>query len=194
MWAKNINYMETIKQKYENKALPKLQEKFGYKNKMAVPKITKVVVNIGFGKALGPKTRDEQKKYADYVVNNLAQITGQKPVLTKAKKSISTFKLREGNEIGAKVTLRGKRMYDFLDKLINIVLPRSRDFRGISLSTVDQGGKMNLGIREHIVFPEISPEKSIIILGLQINIVTNAKTKEEGLELFRCLDFPLKKS
>jgi large subunit ribosomal protein L5 len=194
VWAKNINYMETIKQKYENKALPKLQEKFGYKNKMAVPKITKVVVNIGFGKALGPKTRDEQKKYADYVVNNLAQITGQKPVLTKAKKSISTFKLREGNEIGAKVTLRGKRMYDFLDKLINIVLPRSRDFRGISLSTVDQGGKMNLGIREHIVFPEISPEKSIIILGLQINIVTNAKTKEEGLELFRCLDFPLKKS
>ena len=186
--------METIKQKYENKALPKLQEKFGYKNKMAVPKITKVVVNIGFGKALGPKTRDEQKKYADYVVNNLAQITGQKPVLTKAKKSISTFKLREGNEIGAKVTLRGKRMYDFLDKLINIVLPRSRDFRGISLSTVDQGGKMNLGIREHIVFPEISPEKSIIILGLQINIVTNTKTKEEGLELFRCLDFPLKKS
>jgi len=194
VWAKNINYMKTIKQKYENKALPKLQEKFGYKNKMAVPKITKVVVNIGFGKALGPKTRDEQKKYADYVVNNLAQITGQKPVLTKAKKSISTFKLREGNEIGAKVTLRGKRMYDFLDKLINIVLPRSRDFRGISLSTVDQGGKMNLGIREHIVFPEISPEKSIIILGLQINIVTNAKTKEEGLELFRCLDFPLKKS
>lgn len=186
--------METIKQKYEKKAIPGLKEKFGYQNRMAAPKILKVVVNTGFGKAMGPKTKDEQKKYAEYVANNLSQITGQKPVLTQARKSISSFKLREGSQIGAKITLRGKRMYDFLEKLVNVVLPRSRDFRGISLSSVDQGGKMNLGIKEHIIFPEISPEKSVIILGLQINIVTSAKTKEEGLELFRLLDFPLKKS
>jgi large subunit ribosomal protein L5 len=186
--------MKTIKEKYEKIVIPKMKEKFGYKNRMAIPKILKATVNIGFGKAMGPKTKDEQKKYSDYILNNLSQITGQKPVLTMARKSISSFKLREGSPVGAKVTLRGKRMYDFLEKLVNIVLPRSRDFRGISLSSIDNSGKLNLGIKEHIIFPEISPEKSVIILGLQVNITTSAKNKEQGLELFRLLDFPLKKS
>jgi large subunit ribosomal protein L5 len=186
--------METIKQKYEKKVIPGLKEKFGYKNRMAMPKILKVVVNTGFGKVMGPKTKDEQKKYTDYIVSNISQIAGQKPVLTVARKSISSFKLREGSSVGAKVTLRGKRMYDFLEKLVNVVLPRSRDFRGITLSAIDEGGKLNLGIKEHIIFPEISPEKSVIIIGLQINIVTSAKNRDEGLELFRLLDFPLKKS
>ncbi|MFA5087235.1 MAG: 50S ribosomal protein L5 [Candidatus Paceibacterota bacterium] len=186
--------MDTIKEKYKKKAMPGLKAKFGYKNVMAMPKILKVVVNTGFGKVMGPKTKDEQRKYTDYIISNISQITGQKPVLTEARKSISSFKLREGSAVGAKVTLRGKRMYDFLEKLVNVVLPRSRDFRGISLSSVDLSGKLNLGIKEHIIFPEISPEKSVIILGLQINVVTSAKTREEGLELFRLLDFPIKKS
>lgn len=186
--------METIKKKYEKKAIPGLKEKFGYKNRMATPKILKVVINTGFGKAMGSKTKDEQRKYTDYIVSNISQIVGQKPVLTEARKSISSFKLREGSAVGAKATLRGKRMYDFLDKLVNVVLPRSRDFRGITLSSIDEKGKLNLGIKEHIIFPEISPEKSVIILGLQINVVTSAKAREEGLELFKLLDFPLKKS
>ncbi|MFA5013780.1 MAG: 50S ribosomal protein L5 [Candidatus Paceibacterota bacterium] len=186
--------MLSIKEKYNKKAIPGLKEKFGYKNVMAIPKIKKVVVNIGFGRAMGSKTKDEQKKYTDYIISNIGQITGQRPVLTAARKSISSFKLREGSYVGAKVTLRGKRMNDFLEKLVNIVLPRSRDFRGIGLSSVDQSGNLNLGIKEHIIFPEISPEKSVIILGLQITVDTDADTKDEGLELFRLLDFPLKKS
>lgn len=190
----NKNNMSAIKEKYEKKAIPGLKEKFGYKNRMAIPKIVKVVVNTGFGRVMGPKTKDEQKKFAEYIISNLSQIIGQKPVLTSARKSIASFKLREGSNVGAMATLRGKKMYDVLDKLVNIVLPRSRDFRGITLSSVDASGNLNLGIKEHIIFPEISPEKSVIIIGLQINVVTNAKTKQEGLELFRLLDFPMKKS
>lgn len=185
---------KSLKTKYEKEVVSEMKKTFGYKNVMAVPRITKVVINTGFGKVIIPKTKDEQKKFFDYINNNLAQITGQKPVLNKARKSISTFKLREGNIIGAKVTLRGKRMYDFLEKLINIVLPRSRDFRGIALKAVDEHGNLNIGIREHIIFPEISPEKSPIFLGLEITIVTTAKTKQEGESLFKLLDFPLKKS
>lgn len=186
--------MSAIKEKYEKKAIPGLKEKFGYKNRMAIPKIVKVVVNTGFGRVMGPKTKDEQKKFAEYIISNLSQVIGQKPVLTSARKSIASFKLREGSNVGAMATLRGKKMYDVLDKLVNIVLPRSRDFRGITLSSIDASGNLNLGIKEHIIFPEISPEKSVIILGLQITVVTTAKTREEGLELFRLLDFPMKKS
>ncbi|HPD19664.1 MAG TPA: 50S ribosomal protein L5 [Candidatus Pacearchaeota archaeon] len=186
--------MAELKQKYEKEAIKGMQEKFGYKNKMAVPKIVKVVINTGFGRMVSDKTKDEQKRLYDYVSENMALLSGQKPVLTRARKSISSFKLREGNIIGAKVTLRGKKMYDFLEKLINIVLPRSRDFKGISPKTVDKNGNMNIGIKEHIIFPEISPEKAPIILGLEITIVTNAKDKEKGLELFKLLDFPIKKS
>jgi large subunit ribosomal protein L5 len=186
--------MSEIKEKYEKKVVAEMQKKFGYKNKISVPKIEKVTINTGFGKLVINKTKDEQRKFAEYVSTNLSQVAGQKAVLTVAKKSISSFKLREGNIIGAKVTLRGKKMYDFLERVINIVLPRSRDFRGINLNCIDENGNFNLGIKEHIIFPEISPEKSPIILGLQIIITTSAKTKEEGLELFRLLDFPLKKS
>jgi large subunit ribosomal protein L5 len=186
--------MSEIKEKYEKKVVAAMQEKFGYKNKTSVPKIMKVVVNTGFGRIVSNKTKDEQRKFGEYVISNFSQITGQKPVLTSARTSISSFKLREGSVIGAKVTLRGEKMYQFLDKVVNIVLPRSRDFRGVALETIDQSGNMNLGIKEHIIFPEISPEKSPIILGLQIIITTSATTREEGLELFRLLDFPLKKS
>ena len=186
--------MSEIREKYEKKVVAAMQEKFGYKNKISVPKIQKVTINTGFGRLVINKTKDEQRKFSEYVSANLSQIAGQKAVLTAAKTSISSFKLREGNIIGAKVTLRGKKMYDFLDKVINIVLPRSRDFRGISLGCIDANGNFNMGIKEHIIFPEISPEKSPIILGLQIIITTTATTKEEGLELSRLLDFPLKKS
>lgn len=184
----------SIKEKYKKNAIPQMKEKFGYKNVMSIPRIRKIVINTGFGKIISTKTKDEQKKFAEYIIKNISAICGQKPVLTVARKSISTFKLREGNIIGAMVTLRGNKMNDFMEKLVNIVLPRSRDFLGINLKAVDDNGNLNLGVKEHIVFPEISPEKSPIILGMQITIVTDAKTKDEGLELFKLLDFPFKKS
>jgi len=184
----------SIKEKYKKNVIPKMKEKFGLKNVMSVPKIEKVVINTGYGRIISSKTKDEQKKFNEYIISNIASVCGQKPVLTKARKSISSFKLREGSIIGAKVTLRGKKMQDFLEKLINIVLPRSRDFSGLSLKAVDQSGNLNIGIKEHIAFPEISPEKSPIIIGMEITIVTNAKSKEKGLELLKLLDFPFKKS
>lgn len=184
----------SIKEKYKKNAIPKMKEKFGLKNAMSVPKIEKVIINTGFGRVVSSKTKDEQKKFNEYIVLNIANVCGQKPVLTKARKSISSFKLREGSIIGAKVTLRGKKMQDFLEKLINIVLPRSRDFLGLSLKALDQSGNLNIGIKEHIAFPEISPEKSPIIIGMEITIVNNAKSREKGLELFKLLDFPFKKS
>lgn len=184
----------SIKEKYKKTAASKMKEKFGYKNVMAIPKIEKLVINIGFGRIISPKTKDEQKKFNEYIINNLSNICGQRPVMTAARKSISSFKLREGSIIGSKVTLRGKKMYDFMEKLVNIVLPRSRDFLGIDPKNIDGNGNLNMGVKEHIAFPEISPEKSPIILGLEVTIVTTAKSKEEGLELFKLLDFPFKKS
>lgn len=184
----------SIKEKYKKVAVPQMKEKFGYKNVMSIPKIEKVVINIGFGKVISPKTKDEQRKFGEYILSNLSSICGQKPVLTVARKSISSFKLREGSVIGSKVTLRGKRMNDFLEKLVNVVLPRSRDFLGINPKSIDGAGNLNLGVKEHIAFPEISPEKSPIILGMEITIVTSAKTREAGLQLFKLLDFPFKKS
>lgn len=183
----------SIKEKYK-KAIPQMKEKFGLKNVMSSPKIEKVVINTGFGRIISSKTKDEQKKFGEYIVSNISSVCGQRPVLTRARKSISSFKLREGFVIGAKVTLRGKKMYDFLEKLVNIVLPRSRDFLGLPLRSVDESGNLNIGIKEHIAFPEISPEKSPIIIGMEITVVTTAKSKEKGLELFRLLDFPFKKS
>lgn len=184
----------SLKEKYKKQAAPSLKEEFGYKNVMAIPQIRKVVINTGFGRAVAPKTKDEQKKFCDYVISNVSQICGQRPVLTIARKSISSFKLREGSVIGAKVTLRGKKMFDFLEKLINITLPRSRDFLGLSPKSVDGNGNLNIGIKEHIAFPEISPEKSPLIIGLEVTVVTDAKSRKEGLELFKKLDFPFKKS
>jgi large subunit ribosomal protein L5 len=181
-----------LKEKYEREVVPKMMEKFGLKNKMAVPKIEKVVINAGFGKLISDKDSEEQKKIQEAIIRDLALISGQKPILTKAKKSISGFKLKKGTPIGAKVTLRKKRMYDFLERLINIGLPRSRDFWGIPESSVDKNGNLTIGIKEHIAFPEVSPEKTKFIFGFEVTVVTNAKDREKGLELFKLMGFPIK--
>jgi len=181
-----------LKEKYEKEVVPAMMKKFGYKSKMAVPKIEKVVVNVGFGKMVAQKTPKEREKIINEITNTLALICGQKPVVTKARKSISGFKVRKGMIIGAKVTLRRKRMYDFLERLIHIALPRTRDFRGIDPKSIDDQGNLTIGIKEHIVFPEASSESTSRIFGFEITIVTSAKTKEEAEELFRLLGFPLK--
>ena len=184
--------MITLQEKYQKTAVPKLKEKFGYKNNLAVPKITKVVVNTGFGRQVAAKTGQEQKKFIESVLEDLTLISGQRAIPTKAKKSIASFKVREGMAVGAKITLRGKRMRDFLERLIHIVLPRTRDFQGISLKSVDKEGNLTLAVREHIAFPEILPEKVRDIFGLEITVVTTAKNKEEGLELLKLLGFPIR--
>jgi large subunit ribosomal protein L5 len=185
--------MISLKEKYQKEVLPEMKKEFGYKNSLAVPKITKVVVNTGFGRQMVAATGEEQKRIQESVLSDLATICGQKPVLTKAKKSISSFKLRQGMTIGAKVTLRKKRMYDFLERLVGIALPRTRDFQGLDPKIVDQGGSMTVAIKEHIAFPEISPEKSRVSFGFEVTITTTSKTKAEAEKLFRLLGFPLKK-
>ena len=170
-----------------------MQKKFGYNNVMAVPRIHKVVLNTGFGRLVSGKTSNEQKKIPIAIANDLTMIAGQKSVLTKSKKSIAGFKIREGMVIGTMVTLRKKKMFDFLDRLINIVLPRTRDFQGINSKATDESGNMTIAIKEHIIFPEILPEKVKSIFGLEVTIVTTAKNKEEGLELLKLLGFPIKK-
>lgn len=181
-----------MQEKYNKEVIPALQKQFGYKNVMMVPHMEKAVINTGFGRLITSKTGDDYRKTLDAISGDLSHIAGQHATLTKAKHSIAGFKLREGSPVGAKVTLRGKRMYDFLDRLVNVVLPRSRDFRGIELSTVDANGNLALGIKEHIFFPEIAPEKVKDMFGLQITIATSATTREEGLALFRLLGFPFK--
>ena len=181
-----------LKDKFEKEVIPEMMKKFGYKNKMAVPKIEKVVVNTGFGRLIAGKTSEEQKKIRDAILEDLALLSGQRPILTRAKKSISSFKIRKGMAIGAQVTLRGKRMNDFLERLIHIALPRSRDFRGIERKSVDREGNLTIGIKEHIAFPEILPEKAKTIFGLEITVVTTVKNREEGLELLKLLGFPIK--
>ena len=176
-----------LKEKYQRQIIPIMKEKFGYRNDLAVPKIQKVVINTGIG-----KYRQDQRAL-DEIEHDLTLITGQKPKKTQAKKAISAFKTRKGMVVGMAVTLRKQRMYDFLDRLIDLTLPRTRDFRGIDLKAIDQFGNLTIGIKEHIVFPEISHENIYIIFGLEVCIVTTAKTKEEGSELFRLLGFPLKK-
>lgn len=175
----------TIKEKYEAQAVPKLMEAFGYKNKMAVPRLKKVVVNVGTGKILKEGERVEE------VVKTLSEITGQKPVKTKAKKAISSYKTRKGLEIGAKVTLRGKRMWAFLDRLVNVALPRTRDFQGITQRSVDSYGNLNIGIKEHTIFPEVVLERVKNIFSLEVNVSSTAKNKAEGEVLFRALGFPI---
>lgn len=167
-------------------------EKFGYKNVAAVPKIEKVVINTGFGRLVIGKTNDEQQKICNAILNDISLIAGQAPTLRSAKKSIATFKLRKGMPIGVAVTLRKQRMYDFLERVINITLPRSRDFRGISSKGFDKKGNLTFGIKEHIIFPEVSPEKVKSIIGLEITVKTTAKTKEEGMELLKLMGFPIK--
>lgn len=184
--------MKSMKVKYEKEVVPALQKKLGRKSVMAVPRIEKVVVNTGFGRLVSAKTGDELRKTLEAIRNDISLIAGQRAILTKAKHSIAGFKLRQGAPVGAKVTLRGKRMYDFLDRFVHVMLPRSRDFRGLEISTLDKNGNLGIGIKEHTFFPEISPEKTKDIFGLQITVTTTAKNKEEGLELFRALGFPLK--
>jgi len=185
--------MTILKDIYTKKAMKALTERFSYASSMAVPRIEKVVVNTGLGRLTSGRTNTEQAKLVEGVQKDLAAISGQRPALTKAKKSIAGFKLRKGMPIGAKVTLRGVRMYDFLDRLIHVVLPRSRDFRGLKISSVDEKGNLTIGITEHIFFPEISPEEIQNMFGLEITIVTTGKTREEGIELFRQLGFPFQK-
>jgi len=175
-----------LKELYKKKILPKLKEEFGFKNDFLAPKLDKAVINVGFGR------HNKDKAYIDSVGKTLTSITGQKPIFTKAKKSISAFKIREGMVIGAVVTLRGDRMYDFIEKLINVSFPRVRDFRGISEKSVDQLGNLNIGFKENSAFPEISPEMSEDTHGLEVSISTTAKNKEQGLKLFKLMGVPLK--
>jgi large subunit ribosomal protein L5 len=175
-----------LKQLYHTRVIPALVKEFGYKNVMAVPKIQKVSVNIGLGEAT------QNGKLMDPAVAELAQIAGQKPVITKAKKSIAAFKLREGVAIGTMVTLRGDRMYEFLDRLMNVALPRVRDFRGVSSKSFDGRGNYTLGIRDQLIFPEIDYNKVDKVKGMNISITTSAKTDAEGLALLRHMGMPFR--
>lgn len=176
--------MSRMKDKYQDEVAKGLMEKFSYKNVMEIPKIEKVVINMGVGEAVS------NPKILDVAVNDMMIIAGQKPVVTRAKKSIAAFKIREGMPIGAKVTLRGERMYQFLDKLLNIALPRVRDFRGVSPKSFDGRGNYTMGIKEQLIFPEIEYDKIDKIRGMDIIIVTTAKTDEEARELLKLMGMP----
>ena len=184
--------MLRLREKYKKEAVPEMMKRFGYKSVMAVPKVEKVVLNTGFGRELSGKSGEEQKKLYQEIMEALALICGQKPQIRAAKKSIAAFKTRKGMPLGARATLRGARMYDFLERLIHIALPRSRDFQGLSQDSFDKKGNLTLGIKEHITFPEILPEKARNIFGFEVTVVTGAKTKEEGIELLRLIGFPIK--
>ena len=179
--------MNRVRKEYNDKVKSALMKKFSYKSIMEVPKIEKIIVNMGVGDAI------HNSKLLDAAVEDLTQITGQKPIITKAKKSIAAFKLREGAAIGCKVTLRGERMYDFYDKLISAALPRVRDFRGLSKNSFDGRGNYTIGIREQLIFPEINYDKVVKVRGMDIVIVTTAKTDEEGRELLSLLGMPFRK-
>ena len=179
--------MSLLQQKYQEESIPLLKEKFGYKNPMQLPKLEKVVLNMGLGEAI------QNGKIIDSATNELTLISGQKPVVRRAKKSIATFKLREGMPIGCMVTLRGSRMFEFLSKLINVAIPRIRDFRGISPKAFDGRGNYTLGIKEHLIFPEIDYDKIDKIKGLNITIVTTAETDDEGRALLASLGMPFRK-
>ena len=176
-----------LKEKYTNEIVPSLMSKFNYTSVMQVPKVEKVIINMGVGEAVG------NAKALDSAVEDLQIISGQKPVVTKAKKSIAGFKLREGMPIGAKVTLRGERMYHFLDKLMNVSLPRVRDFRGVSSKAFDGRGNYTLGLKEQLIFPEIEYDKIDKVRGMDIVIVTSAKTDEEARELLAQMGMPFRK-
>ena len=179
--------MNRLMERYQNDVVKSMMEKFNYSSRMQAPKIEKIVINIGVGDAVS------NSKLLDEAVNELTLISGQKPIITRAKKSIAGFKLREGMPIGCKVTLRGERMYEFLDKLINISLPRVRDFRGVSNNSFDGRGNYTLGVKEQLIFPEINFDKVNKLRGMDIVFVTTAKTDEEGHELLAQLGMQFKK-
>jgi large subunit ribosomal protein L5 len=175
-----------LKEMYQTKVMPALTKEFGYKNVMAVPKIEKIALNIGMGQAT------QNAKLMDAAVNELAAIAGQRPVITKARKSIAQFKLREGMSIGCTVTLRGDRMYEFFDRLVNVSLPRVRDFRGVSSKSFDGRGNYTLGIKDQLIFPEIDYNKVEVLKGMNICITTTARTDAEGLALLKHLGMPFR--
>lgn len=179
--------MSRIREIYENEIADAMIKKFGYKNRLAVPKIEKVIINMGVGEA------KENAKILDAAVGDLTIISGQKPIVTRAKKSIAAFKLREGMPIGCKVTLRGERMYDFIDRLINLALPRVRDFRGVNPDAFDGRGNYALGIKEQLIFPEIEYDKVDKVRGMDVIFVTTAQTDEEARELLRLFGMPFRK-
>lgn len=176
--------MSRLKEKYTQEILPQLQEKLGIKNVMQVPRLEKVVINMGLGEAI------QNSKALDAAVSDLTAIAGQKPIVTRAKKSIASFKLREGMPIGCKVTLRGDRMYDFIDKFISITLPRVRDFKGVSPRSFDGRGNYTVGVKEQLIFPEIDYDKIDRLRGLEVSFVTSAQTDEECLELLKLIGMP----
>ncbi|GAB6064394.1 MULTISPECIES: large ribosomal subunit protein uL5 [Deferrisoma] len=178
--------MARLKERYRQEVVPHLMKKFGYRNVMQVPKIEKVVVNIGAGEA------KDNPKLLDQLVEDLAAITGQRPVVTRAKRSIANFHLREGMPVGCRVTLRGDRMYEFLDRLINVALPRVRDFKGVSGKGFDGRGNYTLGIAEHVIFPEVDLEKVEKVKGMNVSVATTAETDEEAKELLRELGMPFR--
>ncbi|MEK7134813.1 MAG: 50S ribosomal protein L5 [Patescibacteria group bacterium] len=178
--------MVRFKDNYKKKIIPTLQKELGVKNVLALPKIEKVVINIGLGRAI----KDE--KFLEVAMRDLALITGQKPKTTLARKSIANFKIRAGMIIGAAVTLRGQRMDDFISRLVNIALPRTRDFRGINVKSLDKNGNLTIGVKEHIVFPEIKGEEVRNIFGFEITVVVKAKNKEEAVALYKAIGFPIK--
>lgn len=184
--------MSKLLEKYNKEIAGEMKKRFGYKSVMAVPKIEKIVVNCGFGKTGAGKGSGEREKIEEHIAQSLATITGQKPSLNKAKKSIAAFKLREGVVVGAHCTLRKKRMYDFLEKLIWIVLPRTRDFRGIDRKCLTNQGDITIGFKEYVPFPELKVEKEKGLFGLEVTIATTAKTKEEGVALLELFGFPFK--
>jgi large subunit ribosomal protein L5 len=175
-------------EKYKNEVQPILMKEFGYNSVMQIPRITKVVVNVGLGEAL------DNAKAIEFATNDIMAITGQRPVVTKAKKSIATFKLREGRSIGIKVTLRGDRMWAFLTRLIHIALPRTRDFQGVSPDSFDGRGNYTLGLREQLIFPEVDYDSIDKIRGMEVTIVTTAQTDEEGRRLLALLDMPFRQA
>ena len=178
--------MAKMKEIYREKVVPALMKRFNYRNKMEVPKLEKIVINMGLGEAI------QNIKILDSAVQELSQITGQKPIITKGKKSIAQFKLRTGMPIGCMVTLRKERMYEFFNRLVNVALPRVRDFKGLSGKSLDGRGNYALGIREQLIFPEIHYDKIDKVKGMNIVIVTTAKTDEEGKELLRLLGMPFR--
>ena len=178
--------MSRMQEKYNKEVAPALMEKFGYKSVMQIPKLVKVVINVGMGEA------KDNAKAIEAACGDIALITGQKPIVTKARKSVANFKLREGMNIGCKVTLRADRMYDFVDRLFNVALPRVRDFRGINANGFDGRGNYSLGIREQLIFPEIDYDKIDKIRGMDINFVTTAKTDEEARELLKLMGAPFR--
>jgi large subunit ribosomal protein L5 len=178
--------MARLQEHYRKTVVPELTKKFGYKSVMQVPRITKIVLNMGVGEAVG------DKKIMDNAVGDLQKISGQKPLVTKARTSIATFKIRKGYPIGCKVTLRGERMFEFLDRLISVAIPRIRDFRGISARGFDGQGNFNLGVKEQIIFPEIEYDKIDALRGLNITIATTAKTDEEARAMLTAFQFPFR--